>query len=433
LDNRILDGSKRPRKLILILRNTILSIGRLESLETILLFALFLSCTTSFQLPVGPIDVSLAEIFAWLFILWRWTVGGAKETPPNRGLRLFVWGFRAFAVWSGILWLFSNDWLIRRGMFTNWLLAALLIDCLLRSSVINRKRIPVLFVCAALPNVVWGALQHMLGIGLAPKDLAGWGGNASSFPITGFLNHSNDLAVYLYWPLIVCAGLITSVRSRRRVGVVLWTLLYALVLYWTISRTTLLAVGLVAVIAALVILIPRRRNFLLAMTVGAGLAALAIAWIFLTQPLDWINYTLSGRLTLWNEGLQLIFSDKYLLAFGYLAIPPAALNIWWLPHNIYTLFWIEFGVPGFLFLLGLGSYFLYSGWKRYDKLRGRFPAVVLWAGMAGLFLVNGMAGLYFHESYVIVNFLCVTVLWVAQIRAIDSPSSPGTPPAEQGA
>jgi len=268
-------------------------------------------------------------------------------------------------------------------------------------------------------------MQHVMGIGLAPKDFAGWSSNAASIPIAGFFGHPNDLAVYLYWPLLVCIGLVWAYPSRRRIVYGLLTLLYALVLYWTISRTTLLAVGFVAVLAALVIFIPRRRIFFLVAAIGAGLTAIGIAWIFLTIPFDQINTALSGRLVLWNQALQVIFSDKYLLAFGYLSVPPANLSVWYIPHNIYVLSWIEFGVPGFLMLIGLAAYLLHSGWKRYEKLRSHFPAAVLWGGLAGLFLIGGMADLYFHEQYVIINFICVLGRWAAQLRWIDASPSLG--------
>jgi hypothetical protein len=45
--------------------------------------------------------------------------------------------------------------------------------------------------------------------------------------------------------------------------------------------------------------------------------------------------------------------------------------------------------------------------------------------MAGLFLIGGMADLYFHEPYVTINFLCVMALWAAQIREIGSPLAAG--------
>ena len=76
-------------------------------------------------------------------------------------------------------------------------------------------------------------------------------------------------------------------------------------------------------------------------------------------------------------------------------------------------------------LVGLGVYLLYCGWKRYGELRSRFPAAVLWGGLAGLFFVGGMADLYFHEPYVIINFICVMGLWAAQLREIDRSPTAG--------
>jgi hypothetical protein len=435
LVNRAGFGIKHPHDLISILQAVQGSIRRLEKLEYVLLFALFLSCTTSYRIPVGSTTISPAEIFSWLFILWRWTVGGTESSKLGRGVRRLIWAFRAFAVYAGILWFFSNDWLLRREMFTDWLLAALLIDCLLRSPWRNWKPVAALFVLAALPNGVWGVLQHVMGIGLMAKDLSGWGRNAASFPIMGFFGWSNDLAVYLYWPLLACVGLAAVFRSWRRIPFLALALLYSLVMYWTISRSTFLTLGFAAIITLFLLLFRRRRQFLLAMAILIGLAALGLAWILHTKSLAWINYTLSGRLDLWNQGLQIIVSDKYLLPFGYLSIPPPNLRYWWLPHNIYTLSWIEFGIPGFLFLIGLGGFFLYAGWKRYEKLRIHFPATALWTGLAGLFLINGMASLYFHEPYVIVNFLCAAAIWLWQIREIDLPPSSGdssVPQTENG-
>jgi hypothetical protein len=433
--NHILDWMRHPRERTSINRDAPISIRWLEILESVFLFALFLSCTIPYTVLAGSATLSPAEIFGWLFILWRWTTGGIEWASLGFGVKRLIWGFRVFAVWSGLLWLFSTNWPERGGMFLDWLLAALLVECLLRSPWNDWKRIASLYVWAALPTCVWGVMQHAMGIGLAPKDFAGWSSNAASIPIAGFFGHPNDLAVYLFWPLLVCIGLVWAYHSWRRIVYGLLTLLYGLVMYWTISRTTLLAVGFVAVLAALVILIPRRRIFLLVAAIGAGLTAIAIAWIFLTIPFNQINVTLSGRLYLWNQALQVIFLDKYLLAFGYLSVPPANLSVWYIPHNIYILSWIEFGVPGLLVLMGLAAYLLYSGWKRYEKLRSHFPAAVLWGGLAGLFLIGGMADLYFHELYVIINFICVLGLWAAQLREIDSPPALGntdSPSAQAG-
>jgi hypothetical protein len=434
--NRILYRMRHPRERTSINRDAPISIHWLEILESVFLFTLFLSCTIPYTVLAGSIIISPSEIFAGLFILWRLTTGGTEWARLDRGVKRLIWGFRVFAVWSGLLWLSSSDWPERRGMFLDWLLAALLVECLLRSPWNDWKRIASLYVWAALPTSVWGVMQHAMGIGLAPKDFAGWSSNAASIPIAGFFGHPNDLAVYLYWPLLVCIGLVWAYHSWRRIVYGLLTMLYGLVMYWTISRTTLLAVVFVAILTALVVLIRRRRIFLLAVIAGAVVTAIAISWIFLTIPLDRINFTLSGRLDLWSQSLQLIFSDKYLLPFGYnLSGSGNNPSIWYLPHNIYILSWLEFGWPGILLLVGLAAYLLYSGWKRYEKLRSHFPAAVLWGGLAGLFLIGGMADLYFHEPYVIINFICVLGLWAAQLRWIDSPLAAwnsGEPYTENG-
>ena len=422
LSNRNPQELNDPRNLIANLSSITVSKRLLETIEAVLLFALFFSCTIPYIPLVGSTLISPSEILAWLFIVWRWAVGSAEDPKLDRGSRWLIWGFRIFAVWAGLLWFFSNNSTDRSGMFDDWLVAALLVECLLRSPWNDWRRIASLYVLAAIPTVVWGVLQHAMGIGLAPKDLAGWGRHAASIPIAGFFGHSNDLAAYLYWPLLICVGLIVAYPSRRRIGFILLATLYALVMYWTISRTTLVALVFVALVAALALLIRRRSVFLLAVGIVAGASAIAITWIFTTIPKWRIDAVLSGRLELWNHGLQLIASDKFLLPFGY-ALGSTADNpsIWWLPHNIYSLAWLEFGWPGILCLLSLGVYLIYSGWKRFDALQTRFPATVLWGGIGGLFLIGGMADLYFHEPYVIINFICVLGLWAAMIREMDSP------------
>ena len=69
-------------------------------------------------------------------------------------------------------------------------------------------------------------MQHAMGIGLSSKDLSGWGINAASFPITGFFGHSNDLAVYLFWPLLVGVGLFAAIRSWCKIPYLVLTLLF---------------------------------------------------------------------------------------------------------------------------------------------------------------------------------------------------------------
>ncbi len=401
----------------------------LEKIEYVLLFLLFLSCSSPYRISTDYFSIGLTEIGAWIFILWRWMTGERAGEETERTALWLTRGLRVIAAWAGILWLLSANWAGRREMFYDWLLAALVFSAVLRSPVRDSKRLALIFVLAALPNALLGTVQHLSGIGLAPKDFSGWNKGAASFPVYGFFGHSNDLAVFLYWPFLLSAGLAVLRRGWSRLPYALMAVLFGLALYWSVSRSTLLTLGVVAAILALMFFLPRRKGFLAAMAVGLGAVILLLAVIFLTQPEYQINRILSGRLDLWGSALQVISGDPLLLPFGYLSIPPSGRSVFWLPHNIYLLSWIEYGWPGILLLIGMAIFFLSGGWKRYAGLRLQPPAACLWAGLAGLFLVNGMASLYFHEPYVIVNFMCVAAIWIFQICEISStPALPQTEP-----
>jgi hypothetical protein len=391
----------------------------LETLEYILLFALFLGCSTPYRIMYNTFSVGVTELTAWIYILWRWIAGGRQGKEETRVARWLIRGIWILTAWSAVIWLVSSNSSLRRGMVLDWVLAALVLQSLLRSPVKDWRRIAMLFVLAALPNVLLGGLQHGMGIGLSPKDLAGWGKNAASFPIYGFFGHSNDLAVYLYWPVVVGGALIFSSRSWLRLSFIVLTMFYGLVLYWTISRSTLIALGTAAVFLVLLFLLPRKKVFLIVSAALFAAAALFLAWVFLSQPQEWINKLLSGRLTLWSSALRVIFQDPGFLPLGYLAMPPAELRVFWIPHNMYLLAWIQFGWPGILLLAGSAFLFAKNGADRYEQIRTHRPAAVTWSGLAGLFLVNGMAILYLHETYVIVHFICLAAIWFLQIREID--------------
>ncbi len=400
----------------------------LEKIEYAILFLLFLSCSSPYRIGVVNFSIGLTEIGAWVFILWRWMSGERAGEETGRTARWLTRGLRVIAVWAGILWLVSENWVGRREMFYQWLLSALVFSALLRSPVRDSKRLALIFILAALPNAVLGVIQHLLGIGLAPKDFSGWNAGAAFFPVYGFFGHSNDLAVFLYWPFLLSAGLAVYRRGWSRLPYALITVLLGLTLYWTISRSTLLTLGVVAAILALMYFLPGRKTFLAAMAAGMGTGVLLLAGVFLTQNIDRINRLLSGRLNLWRSAIQVISADPFWLPFGYLSFPPAGRSIFWLPHNIYILSWMEFGWPGLVLLIGMAAFFLYGGIKRYAGLRRHPSAACLWAGLAGLFLVNGMASLYFHETYVVVNFMCVAAIWIFQIREIES--DPALPQAD---
>lgn len=395
-----------------------------------MILLLFLCCSSPFKIWAGDYSIGLSAIGAVIFILWRWMAGGRAEAETGRIARWLIRGLWAIAVWGGILWLISENWAGRGGMFLDWVLAALVFSALLRTPVKDAKQLALLFVLAAIPNALLGLAQHISGVGLAPKDFSGWSRGAAFFPVYGFFGHSNDLAVYLYWPFLMAAGLFFQRQGWSRLIFAILAAVFGLALYWTVSRSILLTLGAAAVILAIMYFLPRRKAFLAAMAAGLGAAVLLLAGIFLTQNVDRINRILSGRLDLWGRALQVIAGDACLLPFGYLSIPPAGVPVFWLPHNIYILAWIEYGWPGIILLIGMACFFILSGLRRYPEIRKLPLAAWLWTGLAGVFLINGMASLYLHESYIIVYFICVAALWVIQLREIDSTAGGGSCGAE---
>jgi hypothetical protein len=401
----------------------------LESVEYVLLFLLFFFCSTPYRITFNSFSIGLAELAALIYILWRWTTGGRKDEKREHAARWWIRGLSALAVWSGVVWILSVNWEARRTITSDWLLAVLVFLCLLRSPVKDWKRIALLLILAALPSLILGGWQHALGIGLAPKDLTGWGEDASSYPVSGLFQHSNDLAVYLYWPVLLSTGLSFAYQTRKRLIFAALAVLFGLILYWTISRSTLITLAFLAVLLPFLLFLPRRRDFLLVLAAGAAIAALVLVWILLTHSIDQINLLLSGRLNLWDRALQFIKRDPLFLPFGYLTIPPEWVRIFWLPHNIYLLFWIEYGWMGILLMAGAAVLLLREGLTRYEKLRSNRPAAVVWLGLAGIFFINGLVSLYFHETHFILLFISITAIWISLLREIDStsPSIPGAP------
>lgn len=393
-----------------------------ESVEYVLLFLLFFSCSTSQRIPIDSFSIGWSEVIALLYILWRCMAGGSRDERAERNARWLIWGLSAMAAWAGILWILASNWEYRRTVTSDWLLALPVFLCLLRSPVRDWRRLAQLMVLAALPNVILGIVQHALGIGLAPKDLSGWGEEATGSPVIGLFQHSNDLALYLYWPFLLAIGLSFASRGVKRLAYAATAVLFAVTLYWSFSRSILITLAVLAVLLPFAISQSRKRTFLLVLAAGAVLAALALAWIVQNHSYQEINRSLSGRLTLWERTLQLITEDPLYLPLGYLISPPGSSQIFWFPHNVYLLFWVEFGWFGLFLLVGGAVQLLREGWMRYEKLQTYKPAAVVWLGWAGLFAVNGLVSLSVHETHFILSLLGIAVLWRHMLREIDTTS-----------
>jgi hypothetical protein len=384
-----------------------------QTIDEALLFVIFLACSSPARFYIGPFVMGYAEPAVLVFILWRVLSGqrtSGSRKISGRGLLL---GFWSAVIWIAVLWVLANNWSDRREGLFGWVLSAALLTVLLLQPPKNWGRIAILFVLASLPNLLVALYQRLMGIGIAPKDFIGWNTQtASTRPVMGFFGHPNDLATYLYWPFLLSVGLAINQKRWRRLLLFAIALFCGLILFWSVSRTILVTLCFVAFFTFLLLLVHRRRVFFLLAFLGFLAAAIAVIWIVHTQSATWISDILSGRPAIWQLTTRTIFSDPFLLPLGYLSIPPPSLPLLWIPHNIYLLAWLNYGIVGLLLLVVLVVYILFSGWQRYDTLRKNGPAALLWVGMAGLFLVNGLASLYFHENYLLLTFVSVLVLWV---------------------
>lgn len=376
--------------------------------QDIALFVFFLSLSTSLSPLPTSIDVGFAGWAALLVIFLVWLDPGRRQWADlSSDQRWLIGGFALFLLWSAVLWLIAEDWGDRSALLIGWALSTGVLAGILGLRRLDFRRIAALFVVAAVPDLVVGTYQHFAGIGLGVKNLVGLLSTAGSVPILGLFGHPNDFASYLYWPFIVSAGLGFEEKGWRRGLLVALAAALAVLIFWTYSRATLLAVGFAIVAFLGSRYIRSKRSFVLLLAGFALAGALVLVWAFRRYSLSLI---LSGRQEVWAEAINLILHDPHLLVLGYLAVPPAGSAIFYNPHNIYLLAWTIFGVVGLIALVALGVYVLLLGWRAYSSLPSQPTFRALWAGMAGLFLMEGMVDLYFHEVFVQLIFTAVLAL-----------------------
>jgi hypothetical protein len=392
-------------------------------LDGFFLFLFFLSFSFPAMLDFGGLHIPFAETTAILFLLWRASIAAPRQKPTNPAIRVLLAAVWSMFLWTAILWVFTANWLHQSGFVIGWFLSVLVFTELLRKPAYQPswKTIATLILLAALPDALIGASQILLGIGYHHKDLLGWGWKASTAPIQGLLGYPNNFAVSLYWPLLLSVGLALEGYKGKRVLYGLSALLFGLDLFWTFSRSTMLAA--VCALFGLMILLLLRRKLHFAAANAALAAAGGAGFVWIAQ-----NYALqkifSGRLLLWTRTLNIIAQDPSLMAFGYLNIPSTKKNLWWIPHNIYLSAWIQSGFVGVAFLIGIILFIFVVAWRHYGEFRKAPLLAACTMAMAGMFLVFGNTSLYLNENYILLTFISVLALWAGLFSDLPSPSSP---------
>jgi hypothetical protein len=384
-----------------------------------LVFFVSLSITQYFS--VGGLTAEIDELGAALAILSLWILWespASARVPNHRGGWWITLAFSGLAIWCGVVWLLAGNWQDRMGILQSWVLCALLAYVLLVRARLNWEEIAFAFALASIPNSALAVYQHFSGIGYGYKDLVGWiqGSAGGPKPVIGFFSFSNDMAAYLLWPFVISVGLAFQGPTIRRILSGLCALLAALALFWTFSRTAILTAGVALVLCAIISLARNRRAALLGLGVAALVAALAAAAVLARHTFMTLS---SGRPVVWLEALQMIRSDRFFLAIGYLdAFKGSAVSPFWVPHNIYLMLWMQFGVLGVVFLLGLLSQVIWLGWTGYREVRSRPLLLASWSVLLAFFFIEGMATNDLLEPYSLLTFavgICLLVGLAEQV------------------
>jgi hypothetical protein len=390
-------------------------------LDGILLLVLFLSWTTPLGIPADGLPFSVPEICVIVYILWKVATLPKERAKPGQTASVLIWGCWLAVAWIGIVWMLADNWAARRSPLMDWTMAVALFTLLVVSPPKNRPGITaftILFVLAALPNAAAGISQLFWGSGLRHKNLLGWNWRVSSTPIRGFFSSPNDLAIYMFWTLTLAVGLAQAERrwNLRRIAFSCLAVLFGLVLFCTYSRLALVAA--VCALAGIFLLprLPRKRLLQAAAAVPLILVGLA-AWISTFYPL---RKLFSGRLALWQRTFRILFEEPSRAVIGFLSTEQVRRNsVWWIPHNIYLLAWMEFGILGFLGLILLAVFILAHAWIRYDSLRTDRLSAALTVGMVGMLFIIGMGSLYLYEGFTLFIFFGLLALWTNLIRTSD--------------
>jgi len=366
-----------------------------------ILFALVvLASTVQYSVfQVWPREISLVEIALLLWIGVEAMRGGGlspRRMPASgKWMGLLILGL---AVWAGILWLVGLDWRYNLNE-VRWLLLSVPAFVLLLSTSEQEiaRRLAIVLVIAVVAALV-ADLQGVTGAFPPPfaefsskqrwlsSDMAVEGTVA-----VGLFRHSNMYGGFIFWPLMISIGGVMQ-KGKRWVWA-LGVIFFGASLYLSYYRGLLLGLGM-ALAAFTLIMTPFPRRF-----VAAGLVALPILMVlasilgYALKPSAAFFETLRYRINLWQDVLNFIRSDPWILAFGAGYHPGPALQFSQAgadPHNAYLYMLMHYGLPGVLILMAIMGHVVLLGWRAYVRgaMTQRPIMAALWAGLLAWFVTS---------------------------------------------
>ncbi|MCX6025572.1 MAG: O-antigen ligase family protein, partial [Chloroflexi bacterium] len=346
-----------------------------------------------------PREISLVEIALLLWIGVEAMRGGGlspRRMPASgKWMALLILGL---AVWAAILWLVGLDWRYNLNE-VRWLLLSVPAFALLLSSSKQEigRRLTIVLAIAVVAALV-ADFQGVTGAFPPPfaefstkerwlsSDLA-----VERTVAVGLFRHSNMYGGFIFWPLMISIGGV--MQKGKRWAWALGVVFFGASLYLSYYRGLLIGLGM-AVAAFTLIMVPLPRRL-----VSAGLVALPILIIlasvfgYALKPSAAFFETLRFRINLWQDVLNYIRSDPWILAFGAGYHSGSAFQLSQAradPHNVYLYMLMHYGLPGVLILVAMMGQAVLLGWRAYVRgaMTQRPILAALWAGLLAWFVTS---------------------------------------------
>jgi O-antigen ligase len=169
----------------------------------------------------------------------------------------------------------------------------------------------------------------------------------------GLFSHPNAFGGFVFWPFLVCVGLIL-IREKRRWGLC-GAAFFGVSLLLSYYRTMIIGAGL-ALFFLLVLrwrLAPRKKIIIFGSLGLAGAAAAVLLYLNLADTLFLKNFLF--RVWQWWHAVQVIQSSPWILWVGAGIVPiEAQMNLSFVdPHNAFLYMVLHYGVPGLALYLAI--------------------------------------------------------------------------------
>ena len=368
--------------------------------------ALFASASFQWEFGPDPLRIALVEPVALLVLIYLMISRDPAVDHPR--LHNLAWVWLVLAAWAALQWLVASDWRFAARDVRQLILAALLFAALLRRRDFDPRRAAWIAVGVAVASAMAADVQRLTGWFVPPfatvyyKDILTAPTGAGVPVAVGFFTNANVFAGFIFWPFLICVGLLTRGPQRKLGGVL--TVLLGLSLYWSLARGVI-AGALLGTIFLVTILAVRRRWVAFGLLSAlALLSAGAIVLIASIHPESGFFLTLGLRRVLWDAALEMMRRTPSFLLSGVGAHAIDYLHGFALlgrddPHNIYLYFLTHYGLAGLAAILLTAWAVVLNGWRalRETPMRPGPVWTAVFSGWVAL-LVMGMLDSYFIDA-----------------------------------